>query len=83
MSDKVKEEIIKNLRTVFDPEISINIYDLGLIYNIDMNILQTQAWVMKGCHYGEGGPVENFHGCNFEFLLKILECLIQFFLNPY
>ena len=37
MSDKVKEEIIKNLRTVFDPEISINIYDLGLIYNIDMS----------------------------------------------
>jgi len=37
MSDKIKEEIIKNLRTVFDPEISVNIYDLGLIYNIDMS----------------------------------------------
>ena len=35
MSNEVKEEIIKNLRTVFDPEISINIYDLGLIYNIE------------------------------------------------
>ena len=37
MSDNIKEEIIKNLRTVFDPEISVNIYDLGLIYNIDMS----------------------------------------------
>ncbi len=37
MSNEVKEEIIKNLRTVFDPEISINIYDLGLIYNIDVS----------------------------------------------
>ena len=35
MSKEIKEKIIENLRTVYDPEISINIYDLGLIYNID------------------------------------------------
>jgi len=29
-----KETIIENLRNVFDPEISLNVYDLGLIYNI-------------------------------------------------
>ena len=29
------DHIIANLREVFDPEISINIYDLGLIYNIE------------------------------------------------
>jgi metal-sulfur cluster biosynthetic enzyme len=29
------DHIIRNLREVFDPEISINIYDLGLIYNIE------------------------------------------------
>ena len=28
-----KETIIENLRNVFDPEISLNVYDLGLIYN--------------------------------------------------
>ncbi|MBP5698025.1 MAG: DUF59 domain-containing protein [Alphaproteobacteria bacterium] len=28
-------EIIEALKTVFDPEIPINIYDLGLIYKID------------------------------------------------
>jgi metal-sulfur cluster biosynthetic enzyme len=39
MSNEVKEEIIKNLKTVFDPEISVNIYDLGLIYNIDVSEL--------------------------------------------
>ena len=31
------EEIIENLRNVFDPEISINVYDLGLIYEINPN----------------------------------------------
>ena len=28
------EEIIVNLREVYDPEISVNVYDLGLIYDI-------------------------------------------------
>jgi metal-sulfur cluster biosynthetic enzyme len=30
-----KDHIIANLRKVYDPEISINIYDLGLIYDIE------------------------------------------------
>jgi FeS assembly SUF system protein len=29
-----KEEIIKALKTCYDPEIPINVYDLGLIYDI-------------------------------------------------
>ena len=29
------DHIIRNLREVYDPEISVNIYDLGLIYNIE------------------------------------------------
>lgn len=30
------EKIVARLRTVFDPEIPVNIYDLGLIYRIDV-----------------------------------------------
>jgi metal-sulfur cluster biosynthetic enzyme len=37
--ENINNEIIKNLREVYDPEISINVYDLGLIYNIDLNNL--------------------------------------------
>lgn len=29
------EKIVENLKQVYDPEISINIYDLGLIYEIN------------------------------------------------
>ena len=38
MIDKVKTEIaiIEALQTVFDPEIPANIYDLGLIYDINI-----------------------------------------------
>jgi FeS assembly SUF system protein len=33
----VREKIIAAMRKVFDPEIPVNIYDLGLIYKIDLN----------------------------------------------
>ena len=32
-----REQIIANLREVYDPEISINVYDLGLIYDISID----------------------------------------------
>ena len=30
----LEEQVIARLRTVFDPEIPVNLYDLGLIYDI-------------------------------------------------
>lgn len=33
----LKNTIVEQLRTIFDPEIHINIYDLGLIYRIDID----------------------------------------------
>ena len=52
MTDEIKIKIIANLRHVYDPEISTNIYDLGLIYKIDLEQLPkvliemtlTSAW---------------------------------------
>ena len=32
----IEERIVDILKTVYDPEIPVNIYDLGLIYNIDV-----------------------------------------------
>ena len=34
--DALGERIIEVLRTVYDPEIPVNIYELGLIYKIDV-----------------------------------------------
>ncbi len=34
---KIEEKIVQMLKTVYDPEIPIDIYELGLIYNIDLN----------------------------------------------
>ncbi|WED42168.1 SUF system Fe-S cluster assembly protein [Legionella cardiaca] len=36
-NDVLKEQVIAALKTVFDPEIPVNIYDLGLIYDVAIN----------------------------------------------
>lgn len=33
----IEEEIVDVLKTVYDPEIPVNIYDLGMIYKIDLH----------------------------------------------
>lgn len=39
MSDllQIETEVVKALKNTFDPEIPVNIYDLGLIYKIDVD----------------------------------------------
>ena len=34
---EIEEKIVSMLKTVFDPEIPVNVYDLGLIYSIDLD----------------------------------------------
>ena len=34
---KIEEKIVDVLKTVYDPEIPVNIYDLGMIYKIDVD----------------------------------------------
>jgi FeS assembly SUF system protein len=33
---EIEEKVVAMLKTVFDPEIPVNLYDLGLIYKIDV-----------------------------------------------
>jgi FeS assembly SUF system protein len=33
----IESDIVRALRQVYDPEIPVNIYDLGLIYHIDVD----------------------------------------------
>lgn len=34
---EIEERIVKMLQTVYDPEIPVNVYDLGLIYRVDVS----------------------------------------------
>ena len=36
-TEQFRKEIVRVLRTIHDPEIPINIYELGLVYNVDVD----------------------------------------------
>ena len=36
-SDELGEKIVRTLKTIYDPEIPVDIYELGLIYDIKVN----------------------------------------------
>lgn len=50
---QLEEEIVAMLKTVYDPEIPVNIYDLGLIYDVDIdddnNVTITMTLTAPGC----------------------------------
>lgn len=35
--ESIKDAVINCMKTIYDPEIPVNIYDLGLIYEIDVD----------------------------------------------
>ncbi len=35
--DGIRVQVIEQLKTIFDPEIPVNIYELGLIYDVDVD----------------------------------------------
>lgn len=51
--DRLTEELITALKTVFDPEIPVDIYELGLIYKVDVSddrdILVEMTLTAPGC----------------------------------
>jgi len=58
----LEKSIIDILKTIFDPEIPVNIYDLGLIYEVKVKD-EGDAWVLMtltspNCPVAESLPVE-------------------------
>ena len=45
--EEMVEKIKNHLREIYDPELPVNIYDLGLVYNID--VWTDEVSMMKMC----------------------------------
>ena len=60
--EELKEKIIEKLQTIYDPEIPVNIYDLGLIYTIDVlpinNVQITMTLTAPSCPAAQTIPVD-------------------------
>ena len=60
--DDLKEAVIGALKEIFDPEIPVNIYDLGLIYNVevgaDNHVAITMTLTTPHCPVAESMPGE-------------------------
>jgi len=58
----LKEKVIEKLQSIYDPEIPVNIYDLGLIYNIDVlpinNVQITMTLTAPSCPAAQTIPVD-------------------------
>mgnify|MGYP001257043629 CR=1 FL=1 len=58
---ELKEKIIKEIKKIYDPEIPVNIYELGLIYDIiinDKNVLVKMTLTSPNCPVAESLPKE-------------------------
>ena len=59
---KIKEKIIAEIKKVYDPEIPVNIYDLGLIYDVKVENKNTAKVKMTltspNCPVAESLPKE-------------------------
>jgi FeS assembly SUF system protein len=61
-TEELKSKVTECLQTIFDPEIPVNIYELGLIYEIEVlpinNVQIVMTLTAPGCPAAQSLPVE-------------------------
>lgn len=61
-ADVLRDKVVDVIKTIYDPEIPVNIYDLGLIYRVDVlpinNVQVTMTLTAPSCPAAQSLPVE-------------------------
>ena len=61
-NDELKDRIVEALKSVYDPEIPVDIYELGLIYDVDISedsdVIVTMTLTTPHCPVAESLPNE-------------------------
>jgi FeS assembly SUF system protein len=82
--DVLKEAVIVGLKTVFDPEIPVNIYDLGLIYDIAIDethhVLIQMTLTSPGCPVAQTFPGTVERAVN--EVPGVLDCTVELVWEP-
>src|ERR1043165_4018387 len=60
--ETLKQKVIEQLQTVYDPEIPVNIFELGLIYEVNVlpvnNVQIVMTLTAPGCPAAQSLPIE-------------------------
>jgi FeS assembly SUF system protein len=61
-TEALKEKVVECLQSIYDPEIPVNIYELGLIYEVDIlpvnNVQIVMTLTAPSCPAAQSLPVE-------------------------
>lgn len=61
-TEELKSKVIECLHTIYDPEIPVNIYELGLIYEVDIlpinNVQVVMTLTAPSCPAAQSLPIE-------------------------
>ena len=61
-TEALKQKVIESLQTIYDPEIPVNIYELGLIYEVNIlpvnNVQVVMTLTAPSCPAAQTLPVE-------------------------
>jgi FeS assembly SUF system protein len=61
-TEELKKKVVNVLQTIYDPELPVNIYELGLIYEVDVlpvnNVQIVMTLTAPGCPAAQSLPIE-------------------------
>lgn len=61
-TDTLQEKVIKEIQTIFDPELPVNIWELGLIYKVEIlpinNVQILMTLTAPSCPAAQSLPIE-------------------------
>ncbi len=84
MSKELEDKIISQIKKIYDPEIPVDIYELGLIYDIKINeggkVLISMTLTSPNCPSAEQLPSEVKQRT--EELDEVSECDVQITFDP-
>jgi FeS assembly SUF system protein len=82
--DALTEQLIAKLKTVFDPEIPVDIYELGLIYRVDVSddreVMVEMTLTAPGCPVA--GDMPGWVKDAIESIPEVKSCAVDLVFDP-
>jgi FeS assembly SUF system protein len=82
--DAITEQLIAKLKTVFDPEIPVDIYELGLIYRVDVSddreVMVEMTLTAPGCPVA--GDMPGWVKDAIESIPEVKSCTVDLVFDP-